>query len=342
MTGMRPDHHHPEARLDRVAFADVPGWCGDAVDEAWLAFLTSARAVFGRYPSLREARPTPDCLAPVMAAALDTPCDSARLFFETRFVPYRIASEGFVTAYYEPCVEGALECSDAFTAPILARPRDLGSQDPYPDRAAIRAGAIDAKTRPVVWLRDAVEVFFIQVQGSARVRLPDGSALRLVYDGRNGLSYTSIGGLAIESGAIAPDAMALDVLKDWLRANGAGTGGPADTLMNRNASYVFFRADPLLDAQAGPIGGQGLPLTPFRSIAIDRSIWPYGLPFFVGADLADGPFRHLMIAQDTGSAIVGPARADLFLGSGDAAGRRAGLVRHAADLVVLLPDGVRL
>ena len=257
MTGMHPDDRHLEARLDRVAFADVPGWCGDAIDEAWPAFLTSARAVVGRQPSLREARPSPDWLMPVMAAALDTPRDDARTFFETRFTPHRIVADGFVTAYYEPCVEGALERSDAFTAPILARPRDLGSRNPFSDRAAIRAGAIDAETRPVVWLRDAVEVFFIQVQGSARVRLPDGSALRLVYDGRNGLPYTSIGRLAIEAGAIAPEAMALDVLKDWLRAQGAGVGGPAEALMNRNASYVFFRADPTRDAQAGPIGGQG-------------------------------------------------------------------------------------
>ena len=323
--------------LSRLAFDDLPGWRYDALTDFWPAFLASAMAIAGQSPSLRVAMSADDALLEVARKALDVPSEGARAFVEAHFAPWRIDVPGFVTAYYEPIVAGSRMRSDKFAAPILARPRDLDAVSPYPDRRAIRTGAIAGQTTPVVWLRDAVEVFLIQVQGSARVSLEDGTQLRLVYDGRNGRPYTSIGRILVTRGEITPDAMSLAVLKAWLRANGAGAGGPADEVMDANQSYVFFRAEPVVDPARGPTGGQNLPLTSFRSIAIDRTVWPYGLPFWVRADLPAGPFRRLMVAQDTGSAIVGPARADLFFGSGEAAGDAAGLVRHAADLFVLLP-----
>ena len=282
-------------------------------------------------------------LREIARLALNEGSKTARDFFEQHFRPHRIATgagRGFVTAYYEPIVPGARSSSADFVAPVLARPKNLGRVDPYPDRRAILAGAIDDVAEPIVWLRDAVEVFLIQVQGSARVQLQDGSELRLVYDGRNGRPYTSIGRRLIEQGAIPPDEMSLLRLKAWLRENGAGRGGPADDAMMANESYVFFRAEPERGSGEGPIGGQGVPLTTLRSIAVDRTIWAYGLPFWVATD-ATAPggetFPRLMIAQDTGSAIVGPARADLFFGSGHEAGIAAGNVRHAADLFALLP-----
>lgn len=326
--------------LSRLAFDDLPGWRDDALTDFWPAFLASASAIERQAQSLRAAMPADDALLNVARKALEVSAEDARVFVEAHFTPWRIEAGGFVTAYYEPMVAGSRVRSDRFAAPILARPRDLDTVSPYPDRRAIRTGAIAGQTEPVVWLRDAVEVFLIQVQGSARVTLEDGTQLRLVYDGRNGRPYTSIGRILVTRGDITPDAMSLAVLKAWLRDSGAGLGGPADELMDANQSYVFFRAEPVVDPALGPTGGQNLPLTPFRSIAIDRAIWPYGLPFWVRADLPAGPFRRLMVAQDTGSAIVGPARADLFFGSGEAAGDAAGLVRHAADLFVLLPkDG---
>ncbi len=333
-----------ELRLEPTSFDGLRGWRDDRVAEAWPPFLASASAIARDAPPLRPAIPANAALRAAARAALDGVTSAqARRFFETRFTPYRVRSDGFVTAYYEPCLEGALEPSAAFAAPILARPRDLGARPgPYPDRRAIREGAIAVETRPVLWLRDAVEVFFVQVQGSARIRLEDGRVLRLVYDGRNGRPYTSIGRILIDEGAIAPEAMALDALKDWLRAHGAGRGGPADAVMDRNQSYVFFRAEADM-GDAGPTGGQGVPLTAMRSLAIDRAIWPYGLPFWVEAALpgpeggGSAPFPRLMVAQDTGSAIVGPARADLFFGSGPDAGRWAGSIRHPAALTVLLP-----
>lgn len=179
--------------LTRVAFADLPGWRDDALSGFWPAFLASASAIARAGPSLREAVPAADALRRLARRALDVPAEAVRAFLEANFAPHRIDAAGFVTAYYEPMVAGSLTRSEAFAAPILARPRDLDTVSPYPDRRAIRAGAIDGRTAPVVWLRDAVEVFLIQVQGSARVALEDGRQMRLVYDGRNGRPYTSIG-----------------------------------------------------------------------------------------------------------------------------------------------------
>ena len=287
----------------------------------------------------------------------------ARRFFETRFRPFRVVPEsgqGFLTGYYEPCVPASRVETEAFRWPILARPTDLvtfgvdpapvgfpkdisgarrlsdGSLVPYADRAQIEAERRD----PIVWVRDAVEAFLIQVQGSAQVEFPDRSRARLAYDGRNGLPYTSIGKILIEAGEIAESAMSLASLKAWLRRDSAR----GLDVMRRNRSFVFFQLVEDFDPDLGPIAGAGVPLTPLRSIAVDRTVWAYGLPFWIDAELpwvdeTPQPFRRLMIAQDTGSAIVGAARADLFFGSGDAAGARAGAIRHPAEFVVLLPRG---
>jgi membrane-bound lytic murein transglycosylase A len=227
--------------------------------------------------------------------------------------------------------------------PPIGFPKDIagarrlsdGSLVPYADRTQIEAERRD----PIVWVRDAVEAFLIQVQGSAQVEFPDGSRARLAYDGRNGLPYTSIGKILIESGEIAEGAMSLASLKAWLRRDSAR----GLEMMRRNRSFVFFKLVEDFDPELGPIAGAGVPLTPLRSIAVDRTIWAYGLPFWIDAELpwvdeAPRPFRRLMIAQDTGSAIVGPARADLFFGSGDKAGAPAGAIRHRAELIVLLPQ----
>ena len=290
----------------------------------------------------------------------------ARRFFETRFRPFRIVPEngrGFLTGYYEPCVPASRVETEAFGWPILARPKDLvtfgldappagfpkditcarrlsdGSLVPYGDRAQIEADRRD----PIVWVRDAIEAFLIQVQGSAQVEFADGRRARLAYDGRNGLPYTSIGRILIEAGEIAEGDMSLASLKAWLRRDSAR----GLDVMRRNRSFVFFQLVEDFDPNLGPVAGAGAPLTPLRSIAIDRTMWSYGLPFWIDAELpwvdaTPHPFRRLMIAQDTGSAIVGAARADLFFGSGDAAGARAGAIRHPAELVVLLPRGDKL
>ena len=291
--------------------------------------------------------------------------ENIEAFFLSTFRPFLVMEPGFVTGYYQPELTGSLHRTSEFRAPVLARPDDLvdmrgkdvlgwdrrqegarlgadGRMEPYPNRESIEAGQIADRTHAILWLVDHVEVYFAQVQGSARVALPDGSRRRLIYDGRNGRPYSSIGRILIDRGAISAEEMSLARCKAWLRANGLEKGEPGRSVLQRNESYVFFRLEPELDQNAGPIGGQGVPLTAMRSIAVDRAIWPYGTPVWIDADLGDaglgkGRTGRMMIAQDTGSAIVGPARGDLFLGSGSAAGEIAGNIRHPARFIVFLP-----
>jgi len=187
-------------------------------------------------------------------------------------------------------------------------------------------------------MRDPVDRFVLQVQGSGRIRLPDGTVTRLVYAGRNGHPYTSLGRELSRREAIAPEQMTMDKLVARLKADAAF----ARELIRLNRSFVFFARNDALPAGSGPIGGAGLPLTPLRSVAVDRSIWPYGMPAWIDAEIPDGTggserLARLVLAQDTGTAIIGPARIDLFVGSGAEAGHRAGLIRHPLDFVVLWP-----
>ena len=187
-------------------------------------------------------------------------------------------------------------------------------------------------------MREPGEAFIIHVQGSARIRLDDGSVMRVAYAGRNGRPYTSIGRLLVQQGEMDLETMTLAKLMGWLKDHPE----PAKALMRQNQSYIFFREASELAPEDGPIGGAGIPLVPGRSLAVDRSLWAYGLPIWLDGQLpltldTAEPLRRLMIAQDTGSAIVGPARGDFFFGSGEEAGRRAGLLRHPVRFVVLQP-----
>jgi membrane-bound lytic murein transglycosylase A len=339
--------------LELLSFENLTNFGQDDHLEAFQVFARSCAAATN-VPPPRKGVAASAALKTIAHAALRQEIREpaqARRFFEAYFRPFRMAAKipwashaGFLTGYYEPIVEGSLHPCREFTAPVLGRPDDLDALAPYPDRAAIEAGALDSHAAPLVWLRDPVEVFLVQVQGSARVRLADGSLLRLRYAGRNGNPYASIGRILIDSGEIAEGDMSLATLKDWIRAHGQNSGDAGAALMHRNKSYVFFSLHDECEPARGPLGGQGVSLTALRSIAVDRAIWTYGLPFWISADLpwrgpTSSPFRRLMIAQDTGSAITGPARADIFFGSGDDAGARAGDIRHAGDVIVLLPAG---
>jgi len=193
---------------------------------------------------------------------------------------------------------------------------------------------IAARTRPLLWLRDAVDLFVLQVQGSGRVRLPDGSAIRVLYDGKNGRPYTSIGKLLVGEGHLALNDLSLARWTAWLRTH----PDHARRLMRMNASYIFFRTEPVTDAALGPPGAAGAPLSPGRSLAVDSGLWRYGLPFWLEGKLPGEPGSgHLVIAADTGSAILGPARGDLYVGTGAAAGVAAGDLHTKPGFVVLLP-----
>jgi membrane-bound lytic murein transglycosylase A len=356
------------ASAERIDFADLSGFAADDHAAALRTLLVSCRARQEKAPALREglaAQPALDavCISALRVGEVDTP--AARAFFERHFTPWRISGEsgrGFFTGYFEPEVEGSLKPGGRYGTPVYARPEDLvtfpqgetpagfegfaaarkrsdGALEPYADRTAIEEGALAGLGLERAWLADPVDLFFVQVQGSGRIRLPDGSVIRLAYAGRNGHPYTAIGRVVADRFGIPRSDMTMDRLRAFL----AEDADLARSIMRENRSYVFFRLATELDPALGPIGGEGVPLTPGRSLAIDRTLWPYGLPVFVAAELPTGtdaglePFRRLMIAQDTGSAILGPARADIFFGPGSAAGAIAGRVRHPGTFTVLWP-----
>jgi membrane-bound lytic murein transglycosylase A len=359
-----------EGTARAVSFIDVPGWAQDDTLAAWRVFHNNCTAMTAVNPkTLRAGLAPPPALITICTAAaqlaLSTQAE-ARAFFEQHFQPYEItppSGAGFLTGYYEPEVQGSLTKTPDFQAPLLSKPVDSeviapgetrtgipegfaaarrkpdGTLTPYPDRAAIQAGAMDGEVQPLLWLRDDAEVFFLQVQGSGRVRLPDGSVRRIAYAGRNGHPYTMIGRVLVQEGHLPLEQAQLEPIKAWLRANPA----EGQRIMQLNRSYVFFRVADELPIDAGPIGGAGLPLTPWRSIAVDRTRWPYGLPIWIDAMLPGitQPFQKLTIAEDTGSAILGVARADLFHGSGAEAGVQAGALRHPMRFIVLWPKAVQ-
>lgn len=295
-----------------------------------------------------------------MSALHDT---DARHFFESWFAPFRIAPvdrpAGFVTGFYEPQADASPVRTDRYRFPILSRPDDLVDVDDrnrpqgldpylafgratddgiveYFDRAAIERGALAGRGLEVAWLEHAVDVFFIHVQGAARLSMPDGLR-RITYAAKSGQRFTGPGHVLAAMGEIPREQVTMQSIRAWFRAHPERV----DEILWQNRSFIFFRDAPVEDPALGPIAAAKVPLTPGRSIAVDRLLHTFGTPVFVhAATLAafgSAPFSRLMIAQDTGSAIVGPARGDLFAGSGDMAGEIAGVVKHDADFFALVP-----
>ncbi|MDB5597577.1 MAG: MltA domain protein [Hyphomicrobiales bacterium] len=368
-----------KARLTAVSFGDLPGFHADNHSESWKVFRSSCAAIVSGQPELRQGRAPSNHHFVLARESVQAPealdADDARTFYEKKFIPHLIeplgSAEGtpsepaFFTAYYRPEVPASLIRTSAFREPILARPTDLVTLPsfgdpslpagltsarrtaddgfaPYPTRAEIDRGALGSSSKPIAFVEDAIEAFMIQVQGSARLRLQDGRAIDLTYAGRNGHPYASIGKMLLADNEIEPSEMSLDRLKNWVRRNGQELGNRGRNLLHRNPSFVFFSASTADETGPGPIGASGLPLTPLRSIAVDRHIWSYGLPFWIEAKLpgrngVDFALDRTMVAQDTGSAIIGPARADLYFGSGTIAGQLAGGIRRAGRMFVFLP-----
>ncbi|MCM5559722.1 murein transglycosylase A [Pleomorphomonas sp. JP5] len=359
----------PAAHLVEVDFSDLAGWADDDHAAAFIAFRRSAVRLAEKSPTTKALGP--DGMALVRkgqaALALDESVDrtAARAFFESHFRPFRIepaSGEGFVTGFFEPEVDARLQPSLAFPIPLLEPPRglrELYSEDDRhdldpsltwaledgrggliacPDRRAIMAGALDGRTRVIAYVKSAVEAFFIHVQGAARLRLPDGKLLRVTFAGKSGHAYFPVARLMLERGVVARASEATaDALREWLEGLGPQERRAA---LARNPSYIFFREAPVDDPTLGPIAAAGVPLTAGRSLAVDRSLITFHAPVFVETHLAAGPFRHLMMAQDTGSAIVGSARGDIFFGSGDAAFALAARVRDTARFTLLVPREV--
>lgn len=362
----------PDTLLEPIAFADLPGWAEDDHARAFATFVASCRPIVrGQLPKERSADPSmpmQKALIPVCRRAVKQPNldrDAAQRFFEENFRPLRIAKldakDGFLTGYYEPVVDGSRFPTQIFNVPMYHRPPDLlapdappgasfpnrgrvvrvtpsGEHVAYYDRGEIEDGALAGRWLEICWLKNPADLLTIQIQGSARVRLEDGVILRVNYDGHNGYPYTAVGRILIERNIIPREQMSMAAIRDWMLAHPR----EADEVRRQNRAYVFFRVVGLTGDHE-PAGGQGVALTPSRSIAVDRPLHAYGTPFFIEASLplsAPGtaePFRRTMIAQDTGSAIVGPARADLYFGAGADAGRVAGRIRQAGRFAMLVP-----
>jgi membrane-bound lytic murein transglycosylase A len=354
--------------LRKISFSDIAGWRDDDHAEALAAFTVSARLIAEAAPKTRALRIDGDALKAIARTLLAVhPAaghEAARRFFEKHFTPFRIEANGFVTGYYEPEVLASRVRTDRFRVPLYRRPPDLvevseanrpagwdpevrfarktaSSIEPYFDRAAIENGALEGQGLELAFLEDPVDAFFIHVQGSARLKLADGpdrgTTLRIAFDGKSGHRYVSIGRLLVERKILPLDKADKDGLETWLKHH----PGEAHVLGQENPSFIFFR-ETTLGPGDGPCGAGGVSLTPLRSLAVDRTLHTFHTPIFVdAAELAnpgkDGHFQRLMIAQDTGSAIVGPARGDIFFGSGNAAGSTAGRVRHAASMIALVP-----
>jgi membrane-bound lytic murein transglycosylase A len=315
-----------------VGFAELPGWPGEDPAAALPPLLKSC-AVLRTGQTDSAARWARACAA---AAALDPArldAASARAFLERHFRPHALGT-GLLTGYYEPELRGARRPGGEFRVPLHGLPP--AGPLLQADRAAIEAGALAGRGLEIVYVDDPVDAFFLHIQGSGRVVLRDGGVLRLGFAGRNAHAYHAIGRSLIERGAIPREAMSMQAIRGWLAA---APPAEAAALMRENPAYIFFRPLTGLAAHEGPVGAQGVPLTPGRSLAVDRAFIPLGAPVFLASrDPVDGtPIRRVVLAQDTGTAIRGQARADLFWGWGADAATRAGLMREDAALFVLLP-----
>ena len=353
------------ARYTPADWRALPGWTDDRADEAWPAFRAGCRALV--------AAPATSALWTAPCAAADAvdgrTADAVRRFFESHFRPYQVSAAdgrdtGTVTGYYEPLLAGSRTRTERYTVPLYAAPDDLLTIDltalypelkdkrlrgrvegrrvvPYWPRADIANGKAPVAGRELAFVEDPVEAFFLEIQGSGRIRLPDGSVMRLGYADQNGQPYRSIGRVLIERGELTLERASMQGIRDWGRRN----PDKLPALLAENPSYVFFREVPppapgtLAAAIDGPLGTLGVPLLAGRAIAVDTRSVPLGAPVFLATTwpLSRTPLQRLVLAQDTGGAIRGAVRADFFWGFGDDAGRQAGRMRQDGRMWILWP-----
>ncbi|MGB0719976.1 MAG: murein transglycosylase A [Bdellovibrionales bacterium] len=357
---------NPQLTLQSATFADLPDWQNDDLKTFIPAFEKSCAKILkadatNTFGPLEQA----GTYAKWQRLCYDfnqldhSSTNALTHFFETNFTPYSVRAgdnpDGLFTGYYEASLRGSKTRHGPYQTPLYTRPEDLvmvqlgefreelkgqriagrvigGNLKPYESREQIVAGDWPHNDKVLVWVDDPVDAFFVQIQGSGIVQLDDGTALRIGYAGQNGHPYYAIGKELYKRGALAKDEISLQTIRNWLEQNPS----QAAEIMNTNKSYVFFREL----TEEGPIGGQGVALTAGRSLAIDRSLISYGLP--VWTDIAApvtgvAPIRRLMVTQDTGGAIRGPVRGDVFWGYGDTAEAMAGPMKSSGRYWVLLP-----
>jgi membrane-bound lytic murein transglycosylase A len=361
----------PSFGLRPVSFDQLSGWRADDPSEALSAFRRScARLDLSGVAPPMAADPrfgdTGDWRSICADAAAVTPgsADRARDFFEDQFSPYLVVDgndpDGLFTGYYEPLLHGSRHFGGAYTVPLHRPPDDLVRVDlarfnpdlagyaiygrvrggefvPYHARADIESGALANRGLELLWVDDPIDKFFLQVQGSGQVRLDDGSLMRVGYASQNGHPYHAIGRDLIEIGTLSREEVSLPSIKAWLAAH------PSDArlIMARNRSYIFFEERPGLAPDEGPLGAHGVPLTAGRSLAVDRRYIPFSVPVWLDTTApwpeGAGPLRRLMVAQDTGGAIKGVVRGDVFWGAGERAEAIAGHMNSRGRYAILLP-----
>lgn len=340
----------PNADLTPLDFAALEGWAGDDHLAAFRAFMKSCKPIAANGASATSGGLVQRALADLCrrAVQLASPAAAtARAFFEQNFRPVRVTrsgeTAGFYTGYYETEYDGSRQRGGEYQVPVYSVPRDaaLRARVLSMGRNDIEDGALAGKGLEICWLKSPVDLFFAQIQGSARIRLAGGGQLRLNFAAKNDRPYTAVGRFLVERGIVSKEDISMDRIRDFMETH----PDEGHELRRKNQSYVFFR-EVALGPQDQPPGAQGVPLTPGRSIAIDHSIHAFGTPVWIDARLPiasekpETPFRHLMVAQDTGSAILGPARADIYFGSGEAIGQIAGRIKQPGQFVVLLPRGI--
>ncbi len=343
------------AQVEPSSFSALDGWKDDDHVVAFDAFLKSCGAILNGTKAMRSARPLYGALFKVCeraAAAGQLDRDQARAFFEDNFKPVRVApagqTEGFFTGYYETEVDGSRFPSDEYTIPLYAAPAETVKRHQSKvfsdlDRTKIEDGALAGKELEICYIKNPIDAFFAQIQGSTRVKLDNGKLLRLNYIASNGQPYTPVGKFLIDRGIISKEEMSMDKIRDFMESN----PDEGKELRRKNRSFVFFH-ETALGAHDECIGAQGVPLTPGRSLAVDKRVHVYGTPIWIEAELPidsekpETKFRRLLFAQDTGSAIVGPARADIYFGHGEETSHIAGRIKQHGQFVMLAPQSVAI
>ena len=346
----------PQVDYLAADWSELPGWNQDEVVQSWPAFSASCRV---------NARPawSPVCAAAAQVAPTEA---GVRAFLMANFKPWRVVrrsaagtqKSGLLTGYFEPQLRGSREHRPGFDTPLYSPPDDLLTVDlgsvipelkgrrvrgrlvgktvvPYFTRAQL-GGDPALQGHELVWIQDALDAFLLEVQGSGRIELEDGSVIRLAYADQNGQPYRSIGRYLVEQGQLSVQQASMQGIRAWLRAHPERL----QEVLDANPSVVFFQELPLGDPTLGPRGAQGLALTPGRSIAVDPTYIPLGAPVYLAAP--DAGLQRLVMAQDTGGAIAGAPRADFFCGTGAAAAIQAGALRAQASLWLLWPQGAAL
>jgi membrane-bound lytic murein transglycosylase A len=355
-------------RLIELPYSDLAGWGEDDHEAAFRALRRGAEVLADHPPKTREIGIDGEALAEILrrAARFGEPDrQTARRFFEEAFRPFLVVpptGTGFFTGYYEPVLDGSRRRSPPFIHPLYGVPDDLVQFDPaeplpglegmdrfarrtatglspYPDRQAIEAGFLSGRGLELVFLADPVDAFFIHIQGAARIRLAEGGDMRVTYAAKTGHPYTPIGRVLVERGALTRSEATMQGIRSWLAAHPA----EAPAVMAANRSFIFFREAEVTDPTLGPIAAAKVPLTAGRSLAVDRRLYGFHMPVFIETTVPEGDgmrsFQRLLIAQDTGSAIVGAARGDIFFGSGAEAGAIAGRMRADGRFIAFVPRG---